>query len=207
VFHFAEGEVLPQDATGFANHATQSTATAVANGQIDAAGHYDGKMLSTVPAAPSLKIAAKGSFTFSAWVKAEGSQSATLFRQQDGERSLTIALDNDQPVATLVGDDGKVAATPPKARLAPNEWHHLAVTASDRLVIFIDGIEVSSAAAELPELGGDITIGGLPGADSGFKGLLDEVRLANQVLSTDWLKLAVIAQRRSGEQDTRTGAD
>lgn len=192
VFHFAANEPLPQDATGFGNNATQSTATPAPAGLIDVAAHYDGTAFTTVPASPSLKLAANGGFTFSAWVKSEVSQSATLFQQQDGKRSLTIALDNDQPVVRLIGDDGKVIATPLQARLAPGAWHHLAVTASDRLVVFIDGAEVAATAAALPELAGNISIGGTPTAGTGFKGLLDEVRLANQARSADWLNFEAL---------------
>jgi biopolymer transport protein ExbB len=47
-------------------------------------------------------------FTFSAWIKSETSQNAVLFQQQVGTRSLTIALDNDQPVARVTGGDRKV---------------------------------------------------------------------------------------------------
>jgi biopolymer transport protein ExbB len=207
-FHFGERDGPPLDATGFANHAAQSNATRESDGMIDAAAFYDGSMRTTVAATPSLKLAAKGDFTFSAWVKPQGSQSATLFRQQDGGRSLTIALDNDQPVATVVGDDGSSVATAPKARLTPDEWHYLAVTASDRLVVYVDGTEVSAAAVQLPEIGGDVTLGGMPAAangvadaaatgaaEVGFKGRLDEVRLAREARSAAWLKLDAAIQR------------
>ncbi len=191
VFHFADKELIPQDATAFGNNSSQSTATPVATGQIDAAAQYSGTAITTVPASPSLKLAAKGGFTFTAWVKSDVPQSAVLFQEVDGKRSLTIALDNDQPVARLIGDDGKTIATPAKARLAPGTWHHLAVTASDRLVVSIDGAEVSAIAASLPDLAGALSIGGTASPGTGFKGLLDEVRLSNQARSADWLKLEV----------------
>lgn len=212
VFHFGDNEAVPQDATAFADNAASSTASLVAAGQIDAAAHYDGSARTIVAVSPALKLAAKGGFTFSAWVKAEGSQSAILFQQIDGARTLTIALDNDQPVARLMGDDGVVVATPPSARLAPDEWHHLAVTVSDRLAVFIDGTQVATVAAQLPELAGNIALGGAvpapappaaapnpvapaPAASPGFKGLLDEVRLANTARSADWIKLEALGEK------------
>lgn len=194
VFHFADNELSPRDATSFGNNATQSTATLERAGQIDVAVHYDGDAFTTVPSSPTLKLAAKDGFTFSAWVKSDASQSGVLFQQQDGTRSLTIALDNDQPVVRLVGDDGKSIATPPTARLAPGDWHHVAVTASDRLAVYIDGAAAATSVAQLPDLAGDIWLGGTPVAGTGFKGLLDEVRLANRPRSADWLKLEVQAE-------------
>jgi biopolymer transport protein ExbB len=202
VYHFADREALPQDAAAFANHASKSTATPAAAGQIDIAAHYDGTSSTLISASPSLKIAAKSGFTFSAWIKPEGTQSAIIFQEQDGPRALTLALEDNAPVARLVGDDGKLVVTPAKARLAPDEWHLLAVTASDRLVVSIDGVETGSVAASLPDLAGDITIGApastitspvLGGAN--FKGLLDEVRLANEARSADWLRLETAAEQ------------
>jgi biopolymer transport protein ExbB len=195
VFHFSEREGTPQDATGYGNNASQSTAVPVHEGLIDTAIQFDGSAQTTVPASSSLTLSAGGGFTFSAWVKPQGAQSATLFRQQDGNRSLTITLEDNQPVATVVGDNGTKVATPAKGRLAPDEWHHLAVTVADRMVVYIDGVEVSSVAARVPALAGDVTIGNMPAADSGFHGLLDEVRLAKEARSVEWLRLEALLQR------------
>lgn len=222
-FHFALGETLPHDATAFANNATQSTATLVANGQIDVGAHYDGTAATLVPASPSLKLAAKGGFTFTAWVNSEAAQDAILFQQQDGSRSLTIALDNGKPVIRLVGDDGQTLATPETATLAPNEWHQLAATAGpDGLALFIDGAKIATAAATLPELAGAISLGGpvttgsanTPVTVGGFKGLLDEVRLANAPRGPDWLKFETLEERPDAallvlgeEEQAKAGSD
>lgn len=188
VLHFSTKNVLPQDATASGNNAASSTATMVPTGRIDAAAHYDGSQFTTVPASPSLKLTARGGFTFSAWVRSEASQqTAVLFQQQDGPRALTIALDNDQPVARLTSDDGSVIATPAKTALTPGAWHYLAVTASDRLVVYLDGAEVAAVPVTLPDLAGDPRIGGTPTAGTGFRGLLDEVRLANVARTASWL--------------------
>jgi biopolymer transport protein ExbB len=196
VFHFSGKEPLPRDATGFANNASRSTATIVPVGQIDAAARYNGGQFTTVPASPSLKLSAATGFTFSAWVRSEASQSAILFQQQDGARSLTIALDNDQPVAKLTGDDGVTIATPARARLATGEWHHLAVTLSDRLVVYLDGVEAAAIPVTPPgaqaDFAGDIWLGGTPTAANGFNGMLDEVRLANVARTAGWLKLEAL---------------
>jgi len=47
----------------------------------------------------------------------------------------------------------------------------------------------------LPDIAGDVTIGAMPDAGSGFKGLLDEVRLAKEARSADWFKLATLLER------------
>lgn len=189
VWHFAERQPLPQDASGLGNNALRSDAAPVAAGQIDAAMHYDGTTATTVAPSASLKLGPKGGFTFSAWIKEEGTQSATLLQEQDGRRSLTIALDGDQPVVRLVGDDGRIVATPAKARLAPDAWHHLAVTVADKAVVYVDGAAVADIPATLPELAGEIRIG------SGFKGFLDEVRLASQARPPERIAFEALAER------------
>jgi biopolymer transport protein ExbB len=195
VYHFAEKELLPRDASGFGNNATRSTAALDPAGQIDVAAHYDGGAVTIVPASASLKLTAKDGFTFSAWIRSEASQSAVLFQQQDGKRSLTIALDNDQPVVRLVGDDGRLVSTPLKARLAPGAWHHLAVAASDRVALYVDGVEAATLPVVVPDLSGDIALGGTAVAGGNFKGLLDEVRLSNRARSADWIKFEVETAR------------
>ncbi len=214
VFHFAEREGTPQDSTGYGNNASQSTATPIHEGLVDTAIQFDGTMQIAVPASPSLTTSAGGGFTFSAWIKPQGAQTATIFRRQDGNRALTIMLDDNQPVATVVGDDGAKISTPAKARLAPDEWHHLAVTVADRAVVYVDGAETSSVDARMPALAGDVTIGSIPGGDGGFRGLLDEVRLAKDARSADWLKLEALTQRPDakvialGDQEqVRSGGD
>ena len=198
VFHFAETETLPLDASGHGNNATHSTMEAVAEGQVDVAARYDGKTLTLVPASPTLRLSSHGGFSFSAWIKPERRQSAILFQQQDGARSLTIALRDNQPFARLIGAGGKTIATLAKARLAPARWQFLAVTASDRLAVFIDGVMVAATAAALPDLAGTLAIGGtvLRGAvvpGTGFKGLLDELRLSNQAHGADWFNFEMLA--------------
>lgn len=193
IYHFGAKDIVPRDASGFGNHASQSTAASVADGQIDAAEYYDGETYTTLPASPSLKLTPNGAFSFSAWIKPESVQSGTLYQVKEGSRSFTIALDDGRPVARIVKDDNHQVSTQPSARIEAGSWHLLAVTVSDKLTILLDGAEISSVAASLPDIAGSALLGGSTEPGRGFKGLLDEVRLSNRAVPAESFKFEAAA--------------
>lgn len=194
-YHFADRQTSPRDSTAQGKDPTRFTATLSPNGAIDFAGHFDGTQQIAVPAGSSLRIGAAGTLTVSAWVKSEASQSTVLFQQADGRKSVVLALDGDVPVLRVTSEDGRTVITPAaKGRLTVGDWHHLAMTSgAGRVSLFLDGVEIAAGQMGLPEMGGEITFGGGP-AGAGFKGLLDEIRLANQPRNPAWLKAEAIAE-------------
>jgi biopolymer transport protein ExbB len=213
VYHFAAKNPLPQDATAYGNKAKFSTAGLVSNGYMDRAEHFDGAARIVIPAAPALKTAPGGGFTFSAWLKPEAPKPATgtpatqpaapetparqaILTRQDAQASFSVALEDSQVIVRLKHADGTEAATPAGARLAAGDWHFLSVSVGDQVSVMIDGQEAASIPARMPALDGDIVLGAPPGdpAKGGFVGLMDEVQLSRTARPAPWLKLAALGQ-------------
>jgi biopolymer transport protein ExbB len=179
VFHFREGEASPLDSSSYANNATTHLSIEKA-GLLGASAKFEGMPLA-LAASPSLKLSAGGAFSFSAWLRfTDPPQKAVLYRQG--------------PVAISV-DGGKVnlAGAGPQAvtggALAPNAWQHVAVTVgAGQAVLYVNGAQVASGAAGLPEVQDAVKIG------EGLAGMMDEVQIASTVRSADWVKLAASAQ-------------
>ena len=185
VFHFAENEGAPRDATGFGNHARggaqRSPASLIGGGLV-----LDAKEALVVPAAASIKFSAATGFTFSAWVRAADVGKATLYSQRDGARSITLALAGGALNATVTG--GRTALKAAGGALSAQGWHHVALTAGKSLILYVDGAQVAEAAGELPEIAGEIAIG------EGFAGEVDEVAVSAAARSGDWIRAAARGQ-------------
>jgi biopolymer transport protein ExbB len=144
---------------------------------IGAGETFNGASTITIPASPSLNFTEDKGFTFSAWIKAAAAQAnAVIFSQQEGASSLVIGMDQTGVYARMPGAETKRVA------LAPGIWHHVAVTAGKRLVVYVDGVEAAAADAVLAPLGGNITLG------ASFNGDMDEVKISNTARSADWIK-------------------
>ena len=179
VYHFG-GSDTPKDSTAYVNNATQSTITPAAASLIGSGAIFDGTNAITILAAPSLAFSAQGGFTFSAWIKITAPQkNALLFSQNDGTSPMVIGIDQARIYAGIAGTEAR-----PSAELTLGTWHHLAVTAGKRLVIYVDGIETAAIEVALPVLISNITVG------ASYHGEMDEVQISNIARSADWIKLA-----------------
>ena len=182
-FHFSDKEGV-KDATGNANNASASNATAVADGPIGSAASFTGKATVEVPASASLKITAANGFTFSAWVKPAALDSSTIYAQQDGGRSLAITLNKGVLSASL--DKEKAQAS---AALKPAVWQHIAVIAAGgKISFYIDGKEAGNAAFALPDIAGTATIG------TDYVGQIDELSLSGVGRSATYIKALAASQ-------------
>jgi len=187
VLHFGEEQGAPRDATGYVNHAQQSSARLTPQGIIGGAAVFDGNARIDVPLTAGLKLGANG-YTMSAWVKStEAEQTATLFAHRDGERAVIVRLDGGRLAAALQGFGAAAEVRGPA--LPAGAWTHVAVTIGDTLALYVNGREAGSAAAKAGDLTGAITIGG-DTKGMGFKGELDEVQLAGSVRSASWMQIA-----------------
>jgi biopolymer transport protein ExbB len=186
VFHFAENDGAPRDATGFGNHAAsgpaqRNPASIIGNGLL-----FPGGEPLVVPASPTVRFSASSGFTFSAWVKLAGAHDATLYAQQDAGGSLTIAVSGGALAASI--EAAKKSFKAAGGALAPDAWHHVAVTAGRRLALYVDGAEIAAAEAELPELQGEIAIG------KGLSGELDEVAISSTARPADFIRAVAKGQ-------------
>jgi len=205
VYHFKDGETLPQDATAYATNAADSKAQILPAGWIGAAAQFTGAGPITINPAPQLAIAADKGWTFSTWIKLDQPQTAaTLLFAGDSATTLELNLQNTALTASWNG----VAIAP--ANLALGQWQQitlvvrpdtLAVYSGDKaaanpnsfappqvIELYIDGVSVGSAKINLVAVNPTIRLG------NQLVGLLDEVQIAATARSPDWVKLAFRSQ-------------
>lgn len=194
VYNFAGAQGPAKDATANGNNASRSDAGRDAGAVIGSGATFDGAQSILIPASPSLRLAAGGGFTFSAWVKVPSPEAnAVIFEQRDGTNGLRVALDQGGVYGRL--QSGGAAAQTPKVPLPPGDWHHVALTVDTQgMTLYLDGAPQQTVAAKLSALGGDVTLGAGSGGSGSFKGELDEVELSNAARSADWIGAAARSQ-------------
>lgn len=203
VYHFGETSRPPQDASSYGNHAlTQARnddATLIGGGV-----RFDGNSAIQLPVSPSLATADGGQFTWSAWIKADNSKpDGVLYARTDGgAKQFVIGLAQGSPfvaVATASSGSLRSGQVPP---IADGQWHHVAVTAADRVILYVDGQAKSILAVAMPGMSGTASLGaayatGAPGSvepNSGFLGEMDEVEIAKTARTPAWVAAAALSQ-------------
>ena len=188
VYHFKEGELLPQDATAYATHASDSKAQIEVAGWIGAAAKFTGAGPLTINPVPQLAIATDKGWTFSSWVKFDQPQvNAELLTAREGENGLTLSLQGTNLVARWTNAGVSAETTP--FNLTQGKWQQLVLVAkTDKLELYVDGASVASTPLSLAALNPLIALG------TNFNGLLDEVQIAAIARSADWIKLSFRSQ-------------
>jgi biopolymer transport protein ExbB len=160
VYHFAERGTPAQDASAWANGA-QSIVPVDEGSVIGQGARFDGQTTLTLPGSPSLVVPDAGALTWSAWVKMAAPQPrAVLYSRRDGANGVLIGLENGVPFVELT-NAGSVQHSGEGAPIAPESWHHLAVTADNgQIILYIDGNPTSTLAAALPTMTGTALLGG-----------------------------------------------
>ena len=187
VFHFNEGETLPQDATAYGNNATTSKAIIETSGWIGATAKFtDGGM--SIAANPTLATTAEDGFTFSTWAKIAQPQNSTLFQSKDASTKLELVVQGSALVARY--QNVSTAAV----NFSADKWQHIAVVArKDKLELYLDGQLAASAPINLAAMNPTVFIGSVESGQN-FNGELDEVQLSKQARSADWIKFAQRSQ-------------
>jgi biopolymer transport protein ExbB len=159
VYHFTDENGLPRDVTGYGNNAL-TPAKRDEGGMIGFGGRLDGRAPVRIPNAPSLAIAPGQALTWSLWARAEKSSlTSVLYSLRDGANALTIGLDQGVAYAQIETPSG-TTRTPAGTGIQAESWHHIAVTASDHLTIYVDGVPAGTVAAALPQLSAVAALGG-----------------------------------------------
>ena len=160
VYHFSEDNGLPHDSTGYGNNA-------LTGGKRDDGGmigyglRLDGKAPVEIPASSSLAVAAGAAVTWSLWVRPDdGVTSGVLYSVRDGDNGFSFGIDHGVAYAQVTTATG-VTRTSAGAPIGPG-WHHIAVTASDHLRVYVDGQPSGDAAVSLPALNAQALLGGAP---------------------------------------------
>ena len=163
------------------------------------------------------------SFTLTAWVNWGGASDAEGGSGPDGQRIFSARANQYgkrymtlSPMETTAeGSDGLRLHMrhedndwdlhrPQAGPLAQNEWHHLAVVATDQtLALYLDGIRMDEQTTNVNPaqmnlfqfyLGKGPSMGG----DGYFNGLMDNVYLYKRALTVDELRDLIVKQQPSG---------
>ena len=120
------------------------------------------------------------------WIVSKGANEA-----QDGHYGLLVKNDT---VAAYARKE-RQTAFPQGGKLELNKWHHIAMTISqNKVLVFLDGKRVAQASFSGPrqKSDGTFSIGVRPDGHRPFKGLIDEVRVYDRVISEAEMKLHAV---------------
>ncbi len=200
VYRFAANGAPPADSSRAGNTAL-TAATCTEGAMIGSGLRLDGKTAVELPDSPSLAWEQGGALTVSVWLKpAALSPSSVVLSRRDGQAALLLGLDNGVPFVEAGGK--RSAAT---TVLAAGYWRHLAVTfGGGRMILYVDGQQALSVAAELPPLKGVTRIGGE--GSGGFAGEIDELEISRVARSPAFIAFAAYSQSGDkGEKMLVTG--
>ena len=188
VYHFKDGEVLPQDATAYASNAIDSKAQIEPAGWIGAAAKFSGVGTINVNPLPQLAIATDKGWTFSTWFKFDQPQAnAQILSAKESANGLSIDLQGTALVAHWMGSTGSVDTT--AVNVVQGQWQQLVVVAKvDKLEVYLNGALAASAPISLSAVNPTVALG------NNFVGLLDEVQIASTARTADWIKLSYRSQ-------------
>ncbi len=188
VYHFKDGEVLPQDATAYASNAIDSKAQIEPAGWIGAAAKFSGVGAINVNPLPQLAIAADKGWTFSTWFKFDQPQAnAQILSAKEAANGLSVDLQGTALVAHWTGSTGSVDTT--AVNVVQGQWQQLVVVAkADKLEVYLNGALATSAPISLGSVNPSIAFG------NNYSGLLDEVQIASTARAADWIKLSYRSQ-------------
>jgi len=217
VYHFTERDQPARDSSRWGNQAL--TSGKAAEGTIIGRGlKLEGAAPLIIPGGASLAWQGGGSMTWSAWVKpAEAEARGALFTRREGANALTIGFERGKPYVEVSSPTGPQRASASTV-VAPNSWHHLAVTAGpEGLTVWVDGVAEGKAPAVLPALGGNASLGSEGASPApqpaetakasrkgakpepapavpAFRGEVDELQIAKVAQPAGLLRLAAVSQ-------------
>lgn len=195
-FHFHVAEPFLADATAYKTQATITGVEVIGASFIGAGLKFNGESQFAIQDSPAVQFDSSKGISFSAWVKPsvfEGKLVSLLSRVDTKGNSLDIFADANGIFVQII-NAGKVFKTQAAKSLEVGAWSHFAVVIEkSTLHLFVNGEAVKSEplALALENLSGSISIGGKSSLAGGFKGEMDEIRLANISLSQRSLSIAV----------------
>jgi len=200
VYHFGEANTPARDQTAY-NNASPAQVRSADAAIIGRGAHFDGTAPLALPASPSLAITPSG-FTWSGWVKLDVLQpQAVLFSQRDGASGVTIGIDQGTPYVAV--NAVRVTAASP---VSAATWHHIAVSASNQIVLYVDGKPAGTGAGTLTAvaaagvLGGDAAVAaGQARAANAFAGDMDEVQISKTARGAPFIAAAYASEAETGQ--------
>jgi len=184
----------PADGTKNANNAT--TGGTLSEGALIGPGlRLLGNTAVKIPASATFASTEGMPFTLSTWLKQTTiNPKGVLFDWGGDGGRFTLGFENGAPVLSISGPSGTAKSTPGEP-LAPNSWKHIAVVSDGTTTkLYIDGKEYSSAAAGLPAISAEATLGADSNGKNGLVGEIDEFTLAKTTRPESWVALAYTGQ-------------
>ncbi len=174
------------DYSGQANHGTNNGASYGATGIIGNALEFDGTDYVNVG---NNAVLTPPDISISAWVKASelDSWNGIITNKPDANHGINLQMGTSNNVSALVGDGS--ACTYVKTTWAPDVdiWYHIVITHNslDNNILYVNGSSIDPPVTRalayttpVDTIIGRFYTGSLP-----FKGLIDEIRIYNRVLS------------------------
>ena len=189
-YHFTEKTGVTKDWTAYGNNALNSIpqeATALIGG----GAKFDGSHVLAIPAGGPMNVAAGGAQTISVWIKPDNLfGTPVIYARHDGLNSIVIGLTAGKPYVSINGMRGESDAA-----LTAGQWHHLAITADDKVTFYVDSQPKQTLATRMPALttpatlGGEASPGPVPGpVSSGFVGTMDEFSIAKTARPAGYIR-------------------
>jgi len=173
-----------KDASANANHAVANGVRTTPSGPVGEAGVFDGAGKLVIENSSTLKLAAAGELTLSAWLKPNGNDNANILQIGEGKTSLTWALANG---VMQVGIGKEVANA--SAALSPGVWQHVVVVLeAGKANFYVNGNAAGSEPLVVTETNGVTTIG------EAFRGEMDELNVAGSARSAAYIKALYASQ-------------
>lgn len=202
VYHFAERNTAPKDATANGNGA--ASAGTISEGSLIGAGmRLLGADPIEIPASPSLEWTSGQDWSWSAWVKSSGPvANAVILSRSEGNSALRIGLNETVPFVEVANGDQN-ERTPAGDPATITAWTRLEVVASGgNITLYVNGKEYGSVSALLPALNTPFYLGGdaaASGSSNGrFIGEIDEMQIAK--VATPLGGIAFTALNQSGAE-------
>lgn len=173
--HFSQADGAFKDDSAYGNAIVAQGVTAGTAGLAGGSAVFSGQAGQgiSIPAGTARVSPAGGGtgVSFSAWIKPNAAQKSLLWSWGP------VALEMSDAQLSARVDKTSAAAS----GLTPGVWNHVALSLSaDKLTVFLNGKEVASQAAKLPELQGPMQLG------SGFNGEMDAVEVASAARTALW---------------------
>jgi biopolymer transport protein ExbB len=163
---------------------------------IGSGAQFKGTETITTPTTPALHLVPVQGLTLSAWVRIEAPQTqAYVADLQDGGKELVLGINGTQAFASISSGGAPASVTQTGGALTTGEWHHLAVRVGNgRVDLLIDGVAAGSATATIPDIGGELTVGGSARGGNFLVGELDELEVSNTARPDEWIIAAARSQ-------------
>src|SRR5262249_2704112 len=161
------------------NNNAQTPAVPVLGSLIGPGVRFDETNPITIPNSESLAWTDSSTLTWSAWVKPTANQPNAIIFHREG---FSIGADKGLPFIDVSGN--RAGGAQP---MAPNSWHHIAVTAAgSSITLYIDGQSAATLSTALPTSSAALSLGDT------FTGELDELEISKVARPAGFIKIAAM---------------